>query len=61
MVWRTVSRPIVATISRLIASSVAKQIVHRARPCGDGPQSIAFEQAGNRMHAQKALLLWVMG
>ena len=26
----------------------------------DGPQSIAFEQAGNRMHAQKALLLWVM-
>ena len=27
----------------------------------DGPQSIAFEQAGNRMHAQKALLLWVMG
>jgi len=27
----------------------------------DGPQSVAFEQAGNRMHAQKALLLWVMG
>ncbi len=26
----------------------------------DGPQSIVFEQAGNRMHAQKALLLWVM-
>ena len=26
----------------------------------DGPQSIAFEQAGNRMHAQKALLVWVM-
>jgi ornithine carbamoyltransferase len=27
----------------------------------DGPQSVVFEQAGNRMHAQKALLLWVMG
>jgi ornithine carbamoyltransferase len=27
----------------------------------DGPHSVAFEQAGNRMHAQKALLLWVMG
>jgi ornithine carbamoyltransferase len=27
----------------------------------DGPQSLAFEQAGNRMHAQKALLVWVMG
>jgi ornithine carbamoyltransferase len=27
----------------------------------DGPQSIAFAQAGNRMHAQKALLIWVMG
>ncbi len=27
----------------------------------DGPQSAAFPQAGNRMHAQKALLLWAMG
>ena len=27
----------------------------------DGPQSLVFVQAGNRMHAQKALLLWVMG
>lgn len=27
----------------------------------DGPQSVVFAQAGNRMHAQKALLLWVMG
>jgi ornithine carbamoyltransferase len=27
----------------------------------DGAQSVAFEQAGNRMHAQKALLLWIMG
>ena len=26
----------------------------------DGPQSVVFPQAGNRMHAQKALLLWVM-
>jgi len=26
----------------------------------DGPQSIAFPQAGNRMHAQKALLLWAL-
>ena len=27
----------------------------------DGPASIAFAQAGNRMHAQKALLAWVLG
>ncbi len=26
----------------------------------DGPQSVAFPQAGNRMHAQKALLLWAL-
>jgi ornithine carbamoyltransferase len=26
----------------------------------DGPQSVAFPQAGNRMHAQKSLLLWAM-
>jgi ornithine carbamoyltransferase len=27
----------------------------------DGPQSIAFDQAGNRLHAQKALLLLLLG
>ena len=27
----------------------------------EGPQSVVFAQAGNRMHAQKALLLWAMG
>jgi ornithine carbamoyltransferase len=26
----------------------------------DGPRSVVFEQAGNRMHAQKALLLWAL-
>jgi ornithine carbamoyltransferase len=26
----------------------------------DGPQSVAFPQAGNRMHAQKALLMWAL-
>ncbi|MFO0965298.1 MAG: ornithine carbamoyltransferase [Gemmataceae bacterium] len=26
----------------------------------DGPHSIAFHQAGNRMHAQKALLVWLL-
>jgi ornithine carbamoyltransferase len=26
----------------------------------DGPQSVAFRQAGNRLHAQKALLLWLL-
>jgi len=27
----------------------------------DGPQSIVFDQAENRMHAQKALLLMLLG
>ena len=27
----------------------------------DGPQSVVFAQAGNRMHAQKALLEWILG
>jgi ornithine carbamoyltransferase len=27
----------------------------------DGPQSLAFPQAGNRLHAQKALLAWLLG
>jgi ornithine carbamoyltransferase len=27
----------------------------------DGPQSVVFQQAGNRMHAQKALLQWILG
>jgi ornithine carbamoyltransferase len=27
----------------------------------EGPQSIVFPQAGNRMHAQKALLKWLLG
>ena len=26
----------------------------------DGPQSLAFEQAGNRLHAQKAILEWLL-
>lgn len=26
----------------------------------DGPQSIVFQQAGNRLHAQKAILLWLL-
>ncbi len=26
----------------------------------EGPQSIVFPQAGNRMHAQKALLRWLL-
>ncbi len=27
----------------------------------DGPASVVFSQAGNRMHAQKALLKWIFG
>ena len=27
----------------------------------DGKRSIVFEQAENRMHAQKALLVWLLG
>jgi ornithine carbamoyltransferase len=26
----------------------------------DGPRSVVFQQAGNRMHAQKAILLWLL-
>ena len=27
----------------------------------DGPQSVVFDEAGNRLHAQKAILAWAMG
>ncbi|RMF54689.1 ornithine carbamoyltransferase [Candidatus Woesearchaeota archaeon] len=27
----------------------------------DGPQSIVFDQAENRLHAQKAIILWLLG
>jgi ornithine carbamoyltransferase len=27
----------------------------------ESPQSVVFEQAGNRLHAQKAVLEWVFG
>jgi ornithine carbamoyltransferase len=27
----------------------------------DGPQSIVFQQADNRMHLAKGLLCWVLG
>jgi len=27
----------------------------------DGPQSVVFDQAENRLHAQKALMLWLLG
>lgn len=27
----------------------------------DGPQSVVFEEAGNRLHAQKAILAWALG
>lgn len=27
----------------------------------DGPRSVVFQQAQNRLHAQKAILLWLMG
>jgi ornithine carbamoyltransferase len=27
----------------------------------DGPASVVFEQAENRLHAQKALLCWLLG
>ncbi len=27
----------------------------------DGPQSVVFDEAGNRLHAQKAILAWALG
>jgi ornithine carbamoyltransferase len=27
----------------------------------DGPQSFVFDEAENRLHAQKALVLWLLG
>jgi ornithine carbamoyltransferase len=27
----------------------------------DGPQSVVFDEAENRMHAQKGVLAWVLG
>ena len=27
----------------------------------DGPHSVVWDQAENRMHAQKALMLWLLG
>jgi ornithine carbamoyltransferase len=27
----------------------------------DGPQSVVFEEAENRLHAQKAILRWCLG
>jgi ornithine carbamoyltransferase len=38
---------------------------HRGEEIGaeviDGPQSVVFDQAENRLHTQKALLLWLLG
>jgi ornithine carbamoyltransferase len=27
----------------------------------DGPQSVVFDEAENRLHAQKAVLMWCLG
>jgi ornithine carbamoyltransferase len=27
----------------------------------DGPQSVVFDQAENRLHVQKAIMVWLMG
>jgi ornithine carbamoyltransferase len=27
----------------------------------DGPQSVVFDEAENRLHAQKAILAWCLG
>jgi ornithine carbamoyltransferase len=27
----------------------------------DGPQSVVFDEAENRLHAQKAIMRWCMG
>jgi len=27
----------------------------------DGPQSVVFDQAENRLHVQKAIMVWLLG
>ncbi len=57
--------------SKLLALAAPKALVLHCLPAHrgeeitdevmDGPQSIVFEQAGNRLHGQKAILAWAMG
>ena len=34
---------------------------HRGEEVTDGPQSVVFDEAENRLHAQKGVLAWIMG
>jgi ornithine carbamoyltransferase len=43
------------TASRLIAARKSPTSVM------DGPQSVVFDEAENRLHAQKAIMRWCMG
>ena len=57
--------------SRLMSLARAEAVFLHCLPChrgeevsaevADGPQSKIFRQAENRLHAQKAILLWLMG
>ena len=41
----------------------ARRIAARRSPAEviDGPQSVVFDEAENRLHAQKGVLLWALG
>ncbi len=57
--------------AELMAKAMPEAIFLHCLPCHrgeevsaqvvDGPQSRIFDQAENRLHAQKAIMLWLMG
>jgi ornithine carbamoyltransferase len=52
--WRRVAHIISDAIyQRLTGEEVTDAVI-------EGPRSVVFEEAGNRLHAQKGILLWCL-